>query len=68
MNLLSIYHISNLGTRKQLEFTPDSMIISEMADGSRVSVGDVHHHSKLYTFSHFVPKYDYVTIITHENE
>jgi hypothetical protein len=33
-----------------------------------LQVGEVDHHSRLYTFSHFVPKYDYVTLITHENE
>jgi hypothetical protein len=41
------------------------MIISEMADGSKVAVGEVDHHSKLYTFSYFIPKSDYVTLITH---
>jgi hypothetical protein len=44
------------------------VIISEMADGSRVAVGEVDHHSRLYTFSHFIPKYDYISLLTHENE
>jgi hypothetical protein len=68
MNLLSIYQITHSSTNKWVEFTSDSMIISEMVDGSRVLVGEVDHHSRLYTFSHFVPKYNYVTLITHENE
>jgi hypothetical protein len=40
-----------------------------MLDGSTIIVvGEVDHHSKLYTFSHFVPKYDYVMLLTHVNE
>jgi hypothetical protein len=30
----SIYHIIELGTRKQVVFTPDSIVISEISDGS----------------------------------
>jgi len=39
-----------------------------MENGSRVTIGEVDHHSRLYTFSHFVPKYHYFTLITHANE
>jgi hypothetical protein len=39
MNLLSIYHITHSGIGKRVEFTLDSVIISEMADGSRLQLG-----------------------------
>jgi hypothetical protein len=68
MNLLSIYHITHSGIGKRVDFTLDSVIISEMEDGSNITIGEVDHHSKLYTFSHFVTKFYYVTLIKHENE
>jgi hypothetical protein len=68
MNLLFIYHITHSSTGKKVECNPYSMIISEMAYGSKVVVCEVDHHSRLYIFSHFVLKYYYVTLITHANE
>ena len=40
------------------------MVISKMIDGSKVVVGEVDHHSSLYSFSHFVPKSDYDILLT----
>ena len=33
MNILSIYQITHLGSGKKVEFTPDSVIISNLSDG-----------------------------------
>jgi hypothetical protein len=68
MNLLSIYHFSHLGSGKKVDFTPNLVIISNLSDGSKIVVGEVNHHFKLYTFSHFTNKYDYVSLLTHDNE
>jgi hypothetical protein len=38
MNLLFIYQITHSGIGKRVEFTPDSVIISDMVDGFRVAV------------------------------
>ena len=34
------------------------MVIFEIKDGSTVVVGEVDHHARSYSFSHFVPKPD----------
>jgi hypothetical protein len=68
VNLLSIYQITHSGSGKKVEFTPDSVIISDLSDGSKIVVGEVNHHSRLYTFSHFTHKYDYISLLTHANE
>ena len=68
MNPLSIYQITYLGSGKKVEFNLDSVIISDLLDGSKIVIGEVNHHSKFYTFSHFSHKYDYVSLITHANE
>jgi hypothetical protein len=43
MNLLSIYQITQSGTRKRVEFTPDSVTIYDMHDNSKIVVGEVNH-------------------------
>jgi hypothetical protein len=68
INLLSVYQITHSGTRKQVVFTPDSVLISEIKDGSTIVVGEVDHHARLYFFSHFVPKTDFALLLTHANE
>jgi hypothetical protein len=68
VNLLSIYQITHSGSGKKVELTPDSVIISVFSYGSKFFVGEVNHRSRLYTFSHFSHKYDYVTLLTHDNE
>jgi hypothetical protein len=68
VNILSIYQITHSGSRKKLEFTPDSVIIFDLSYGSKIVVGEVNHLSRLYTLSHFTHKYDYVSLLTHTNE
>jgi hypothetical protein len=58
MNLISIYQITHSGTGKRVEFTPDSITISDMHDNSMIVVGEVNHQSRLYTFSKFIAKSD----------
>ena len=68
MNILSIYQITHLGSVKKVEFTPRLVIIYDLLDGSKIAIGEVNHHSRLYTFSHFTHKSNYVYIIKHANE
>jgi hypothetical protein len=68
MNLLSIYQITHSGSGKKVEFTPDLVIIYDSSNGSKIVVGEVNCYSRLYTFSHFTHKSDYVSLLTHANE
>jgi hypothetical protein len=58
VNLLSVYQITHSGTGKRVEFTPDSVTISDMHDNSMIVVGEVNHQYRLYTFSKFIAKSD----------
>jgi hypothetical protein len=51
-----------------VEFSLDLVIIYDFLDGSKIIVGEVNHHSRLYTFSHFTHKSDYVYLLTRDNE
>jgi hypothetical protein len=68
INILSIYHITHSGTRKasgvHSRFNSDFRDF----DGSKVAVGVADHQSRLYVFSHFIPKYPSVVLLTHVNE
>lgn len=44
------------------------MTISEMADDSIVAFGELDHNSKLYIFSHFIPKSNYISLLNHAHE
>jgi hypothetical protein len=68
MNLLSIYQIIHSGSRKKVEFIMDSVIIFDLSDGSKIVVGEVNYHSRLYTFSHFTHNFYYISLLTHSNE
>jgi hypothetical protein len=68
VNLLSINKITHLGSGKKVEFNPDSVIIFDLSNGLKIIVGEVNHHSRLYTFSKFTHKYDYISILTYDNE
>jgi hypothetical protein len=68
MNLLSIYQITHSGTGKRVEFTPDSITISDMHDNSMIVVGEVNHQSHLYTFSKFIAKYDSSLLLMHVDD
>ena len=56
-NLLSIYQITRSVSRRKVEFTPDSAVITDISTGSQLAHGITDHGSRLYFFSHFVPKY-----------
>jgi hypothetical protein len=68
VNPLSIYHIMHYGTRKMVEFTPNSVTISEMRDNSTIVVGEVNHQSRLYTFSKFIEKSNFSLVLTHADD
>jgi hypothetical protein len=68
INLLSVYQIIHTGTRKMMEFTPDSVTIYDMQDNSKIVVGEVNHESRLYTFSKFIAKTDSTLQLTHAND
>jgi hypothetical protein len=48
-------------------FTPDAVEIYDMKTNSRVSIGEVNHQSRLYTFSEFIEP-DYALLLSHVNE
>jgi hypothetical protein len=50
-NLLSIYQITHLGSKKQVVFTPKSIVISYISGRSQVAIGVADHKSRLYSFS-----------------
>jgi hypothetical protein len=66
-NLLSIYQMTNFGIEKKVIFTPNSMDIYDMQTNSRVSIGEVNHQSRLYTFSEF-SEHDSTLLLTHVDE
>jgi hypothetical protein len=68
MNLLFVYQITHSGTGKRVEFTPDSVTISDMHDNSMIVVGEVNHQSRLYTFSKFIAKSDYSLLLMHVDD
>jgi hypothetical protein len=44
-NLFSIYQIIHSSSSRQVEFTPNSMVIIEMTNGAKIIVGKVDHQS-----------------------
>ena len=68
INMISICQITHSDPRKRVEFTPNSMLISEMKDNSQIVVGEVNYQSRLYTFSKFVAKSDYTFLLAHAND
>lgn len=67
-NLLSIYHNTYIGSSKQVEFTLDTMVISEMRNRSTTTMGKEENQSILYHFSHFVPNSPSLIVLTHSDE
>ena len=55
-NLLKIYQITHYGGGNKVEFLPNSVMVWNLKDDSLVAVGKVNHDTRLYSFSHFVPK------------
>jgi hypothetical protein len=56
-NILSIYHITHSVSGRKVKLTPDSAVITDISTGSQLAHGIADHGSRLYFFSHFVPKY-----------
>jgi hypothetical protein len=67
VNLLSVYQMTNSGTRKKFIFTQNSMDIYDMKTNSRVATGEVNHQSRLYTFSKFIEP-DSALLLTHVDD
>jgi hypothetical protein len=67
VNLLSVYQMTNFGTRKKFIFTPDAVDIYDMKTNSKVSIGEVNHQSMIYTFSEFIEP-DFALFLTHADE
>jgi hypothetical protein len=59
--------MTNFSTRNKFIFTPNVMDIYDMQTNSRVSNGEVNHHSRLYTFFEFIEP-DSALLLTHANE
>jgi hypothetical protein len=55
-NILSIYQITHSISGRKVELTPDSVVIVDISTGSQLAHGIADHGSRLYFFSHFVPK------------
>jgi hypothetical protein len=68
MNILSIYQITHFGTCKRVEFTLDSITISDIHDNSTIFFGEVNHQYHLYTFSKFIAKYDSYLLMMHVDD
>jgi hypothetical protein len=56
-NLLLIYQITHSISGRKVDFTTDSAVITHISIGSQLAHGIADHGSRLYFFSHFVPKY-----------
>jgi hypothetical protein len=67
-NILLIYHITHSGSGRKVEFTPDSAVITDISTGSQLAHGIVDHGSRLYFFSHFVPKYISTVFMSQYND
>ena len=65
--LLSVYQMTNSGTKNKVIFTPNSLDIYDMQINSKVSTGEVNHQSRLYTFSEFIEP-DSALLLTHADE
>ena len=67
-NFPSIYHITHSCSRKKVVFTLVLELISYISTGSQVDVEVANLKSRLYTFSHHIPKSTSTTLLTHDNE
>jgi hypothetical protein len=67
VKLLSVYQMTNSGTGKKVIFTPNFVDIYDMQTNSRVSIGEVNHQSRLYTFYEFIEA-DSTLLLTHADE
>jgi hypothetical protein len=67
-NILLIYHITHFGSGRKVEFTLDSIVITDISTGSQLAHGIADHSSRLYFFSHFVPKSIRTVFISQYND
>ena len=67
-NLLSVYHMTHIGSPKKVIFSPDDVEIMEISSGKVITKGVVDHTSKVYMFSHFLPYSNPSTLLIHANE
>jgi hypothetical protein len=67
VNLLSVYHMTNLGTGKKVIFTPNFVDIYDMQTNYWVATGEVNHQSRLYTFYEFIEP-NSTLLLTHADE
>ena len=66
-NLLSIYQISHYECGNKVELLPDTVVVKNLKDDSMVAIGKENHETRLYSFSHFVPKSTSFVLWTHSN-
>ena len=66
-NLLSIYQITHYGGTNNVDFLPDLVMVCNLKDDSLVTVGKVNHDTRLYSFSHFVPRSSSQALLTQSN-
>jgi hypothetical protein len=67
VKLLSVYQMTNFFIGNKFIFTPNFVDIYHMQTHCRVSISEVNHQSRLYTFSEFI-ELDYALLLTHVNE
>jgi hypothetical protein len=67
VNLVSMYHMTNYGTRNKLLFTTNVFVMYDIQTNSRVATFEVNHQSRLYTFSEFIEP-DFSLLLTHADE
>jgi hypothetical protein len=54
INLLSMYQMKNSSTGKKFIFMPDPVDIYDVQTNSMVSISEVSHQSRIYTFYEFI--------------
>ena len=67
-NLLSVYHMTHIGSPKKVIFSPDDVEITEISSGKVIAKGVVDHTSKVYMLSHFLPYSNPSALLIHANE
>ena len=66
-NMLSIYHMTHIGSPKRVTFDSDLVKITKKATRNIVAKGIANHSTKACDFSHFFPVYPPTTLLSHAN-
>jgi hypothetical protein len=66
VNILSVYQMNKSNTKMRVIFTPDAVDIYDMQTNSRVSIDEVNHQSRLYTFFEFIEPH-YSLLLIHDD-